>query len=361
MVASLCGTRLPAIIMTGLFLLVGVTCIRTVRDRLLLALLLGGAAASVARLVVLMRGRQLVDNGDMTIKASRDLERSFCATYVGFAVLFGAFAARAFMLNAPQQALPVAILVVGYAAGAAATTALRPRIVVTSMLAGVLPSIAVLLLRAEADALSAICLLALLAGGLRSVGHRYHSQSAKTVKRQAFAQQARTDHLTGVGNRLALTEAFEALAMVPGSDGRVGIHYVDLDNFKPVNDVLGHATGDALLRLVAERLTADCRPGDVVTRIGGDEFVLLRVAGPGRSDLEAQASTLEALLAAPYCVGGSVVEIGASVGWSYEKINAGNTDDLLEAADVRLRERKAQRKSHDVTRTLTPSPLAHAA
>ncbi len=345
LVASLCGTRMPAAIMTLLFVVVGFQSVLASRDIVLASLVAMGTITSVARLAVLIRGRRLCDNAEMPLVTAKRFERRFALTYWAFAAVFGLFAARSYMLPPAEWQMPIGILVVGYAAGAASTVAMRPYIVITSLIVAVVPPAAILLLRGDPNAsVSALCLFALLAGGLRSARQRYRSQSAKATTRHAFARQVKTDHLTGLGNRLALAEAFETNAR-PERHGRIAFHYVDLDDFKPVNDRLGHQVGDSLLCLVADRLRACSNPGDVVVRLGGDEFVVVQINSDSDLDVERQRLRIEQALNGSYVLDSHSVNCAASVGSSRCTGNNQTMNCLLVAADEVLRRRKAERKS----------------
>jgi diguanylate cyclase len=284
-VSSLFATRMPATIMSVLFAAVGGVTAAATRDVWIALTFVCGTMVSCLRLSILFAGRRLFADRMPTIDEVRELERRFGAAYIGFAVIFGAFAARALSLPAEDLHLPVAILVVGYAAGAVATAALRPKIAVPSVLMAVVPSVAVLACTAtDANILSALCLSALLAGGLRSSARRYEVQAEQSAITNGSADLARTDHLTGLLNRFAFDEA--VLQIEGGSLGgaQYAVHYLDLDGFKQVNDVLGHSTGDVLLSAVGERLRGSSLKGDVVARVGGDEFVVVQVdAGPASS------------------------------------------------------------------------------
>jgi diguanylate cyclase (GGDEF)-like protein/PAS domain S-box-containing protein len=344
LVASLCGTRMPAVIMTLLFLMVGALSVCTSKDIALASLVAMGACASVARLIVLIRGRRLCDDADMPLVAAERFERQFALTYWAFAAVFGLFAARSYMLPPAEWQMPIGILVVGYAAGAASTVAMRPYIVVPSLIFAVTPPAAMLLFRGDANAsVSSLCLFALLTGGLRSARQRYRSQSAKATTRHTFARQVKTDHLTGLGNRLALAEAFETNAR-PERHGRIAFHYVDLDDFKPVNDRLGHQVGDSLLCLVADRLRACSNLGDVVVRLGGDEFVVVQINSDSDLNVERQRLRIEQALNGSYVLEGHSMNCAASVGSSRCTGNNQTMNSLLVAADEVLRRRKAERK-----------------
>lgn len=344
LVASLCDTRMPAIIMSLMFVAIGAFAMRAAQDGLLTVLVALGTLASAARLIVLLRGRQHCARPDFSLDDATRFERQFALTYCAFACIFGLFAARALALPLVEWQMPVSIAVVGYAAGAAATIALRPRIVVSSLLLSVLPPSGVLLFRADTSTLvSAAALLALLAGGLRSLSKRYVSQSTKATSRRDYARQAQTDHLTGVGNRLALANAFDA-CRTAGRGNRVALHYVDLDDFKAINDQLGHQVGDRILKLVAEKLRGCSRPDDAVVRLGGDEFVLLQNDADSDEEVEQYATRIARALNALYRVDALSVSVRASVGSGRGSDYIQSVEALLTRADAVLRQRKIERK-----------------
>lgn len=149
------------------------------------------------------------------------------------------------------------------------------------------------------------------------------------------------DGLTGVANR---TQFFQRLAEVlAGPAVDMGVLYVDLDDFKPVNDDHGHSTGDEVLRVVTDRIEASVRPGDLVARLGGDEFAVLCVGVRADDELIAIAERLVKTIGEPVTVDGTEVRVAASVGISFSL--AGDPDGtLLERADTALRSAKAAGK-----------------
>jgi diguanylate cyclase (GGDEF)-like protein len=140
--------------------------------------------------------------------------------------------------------------------------------------------------------------------------------SRRKRSEQELAHQASHDSLTGLANRLLFTQTMtETLQLRVGrvQHADVGILFVDLDEFKPVNDAYGHAAGDELLLIMTHRLRSHVRPQDTVARLGGDEFAVCapRITADG---LAALATRIEAALAQPVQIHGQHVKVSASVG-----------------------------------------------
>lgn len=160
---------------------------------------------------------------------------------------------------------------------------------------------------------------------------------------QELERQAKYDELTGLANRMMFTSRLDEHFVADGTDGCV--LYVDLDDFKPVNDTYGHAAGDALLTQVASRIEAAIRSGDLAARLGGDEFAVLMTAADGA---EAVAQRLVGSLSAPFLIESTEVRIGASVGLA-ARAGAESTSELLLHADTALYAAKEEGKGTVVT------------
>ncbi|WP_225728543.1 MULTISPECIES: sensor domain-containing diguanylate cyclase [unclassified Nocardia] len=150
---------------------------------------------------------------------------------------------------------------------------------------------------------------------------------------------ANHDMLTGLPNR---GQFFDRLA---AAEPPVGVCYLDLDGFKEINDVWGHAVGDQVLRLVADRLRAAVRPLDgLVARIGGDEFIVLieKCAGPGQ--LDEVTAELAAALAPRMTIGDTLVTVGASIGAAFVADRPTEVDELLHAVDTAMYRNKSRQR-----------------
>ena len=149
-------------------------------------------------------------------------------------------------------------------------------------------------------------------------------------------EAAHNDPLTGIANRRALEHDLQA--RLDRSD-EVTLAYLDLDGFKAINDEHGHAAGDHVLRIVAERLRSVLRQGDVAARIGGDEFVLLLGSPPPMID--ALRTRLRQAIQAPITYNEHVVHISASIGFGSSEPDA---EALMRVADRAMLEEKTVRR-----------------
>jgi diguanylate cyclase (GGDEF)-like protein len=178
-----------------------------------------------------------------------------------------------------------------------------------------------------------------LANSLNTMAH------AIAGSQRLLTSQAHQDSLTGLQNRAGFYGHVEQmLGRIDPRTGRQAVLFIDLDDFKTVNDLLGHAAGDALLRVVADRLRQQVRPGDVVARLGGDEFAVLLDSLPDEAAAEALANRIVAVIAEPVDFLGHVVQVGASIGLSLPT-DDGDLDALMRRADIAMYSAKGKGKN----------------
>lgn len=151
------------------------------------------------------------------------------------------------------------------------------------------------------------------------------------------------DALTGLPNRTLFYRRMGNAFRNLDAHGAVAVLCLDLDGFKPVNDTMGHAAGDALLRQFAERLTACLGPDDTAARMGGDEFAILHRGGDVRS-AEALAQRIADATLAPFDLDGRIVGIAVGIGIAHADGDSTDTDALLHSADLALYAAKRERR-----------------
>ncbi|MGK5071347.1 putative bifunctional diguanylate cyclase/phosphodiesterase [Janthinobacterium sp. ZB1P44] len=157
---------------------------------------------------------------------------------------------------------------------------------------------------------------------------------------------AHVDSVTQLPNRHEFNDALAyALARADRQDSSVGLLLLDLDNFKVVNDTLGHHCGDQLLKLVAERLVAILRGTDIICRIGGDEFVVIVEPADDASEMASVARKILAVLAEPFGLEGHQLYVSASIGVSLYPFDAQDVATLTRNADTAMYHAKHQGKN----------------
>ena len=157
------------------------------------------------------------------------------------------------------------------------------------------------------------------------------------LKSERIRHMAHHDGLTDLANRALFRQRLDgAMAEYRCTRRGVVLFFIDLDGFKRLNDTLGHPTGDAVLRLLAERIRRCAHDGDTVARLGGDEFAIVHPVLPTSKSPTAMATELVRSIARPYDVGGSQLTLTASVGVSVAGEDCQDPDRMLKNADVAL-------------------------
>ncbi|WP_417316898.1 EAL domain-containing protein [Emcibacter sp.] len=169
---------------------------------------------------------------------------------------------------------------------------------------------------------------------VRDVTERFEAEAL-------IRKMAMHDSLTGLANRNLLQQRLdEALRMAKRLGKKVSVMFLDLDMFKPVNDLYGHATGDRLLRIVAERLIECAREVDTVARLGGDEFAIVFTNLDDESVVTKIAQRILDSIQQPIEIDDKIHHVGTNIGISFFPHDSRNPDELIRMADVALYQAK---------------------
>jgi diguanylate cyclase (GGDEF)-like protein len=160
-----------------------------------------------------------------------------------------------------------------------------------------------------------------------------------------LVHRSEVDLLTNIGNRRSLGERLDALIEEAHQNASVfGLVYIDLDNFKPINDRYGHHVGDLFLQQIAQRLKKQLRSNDLLARLGGDEFGVLLPMVRTRTRVEEIVLRLEHSLKEPFSIEGELLQGSASFGYSFYPEDGTTRESLLAAADSAMYAAKNFRK-----------------
>jgi diguanylate cyclase (GGDEF)-like protein/PAS domain S-box-containing protein len=162
----------------------------------------------------------------------------------------------------------------------------------------------------------------------------FNDITAQKRAQERLEDMANHDALTGLPNRIALSvRLHQVLAAARGRNKLVAVCFVDLDNFKPINDNFGHEAGDSVLIEIAQRLKAVIRASDTVARIGGDEFVMLLSEFSNMDEIELTLDRILDVLRNPVSLGENKAVVSASIGVTVHPFDECDTDTLIRHAD----------------------------
>jgi diguanylate cyclase (GGDEF)-like protein len=192
-------------------------------------------------------------------------------------------------------------------------------------------------------AIGCVVLFLLVIARLDGVAHDLRSTLRQRRRLEAeLERRALHDPLTGLANRTLFNDRVErALAW---KDERVAVFFIDLDDFKAINDTFGHHAGDGLLRHVAEAIRVSVRPGDTVARLGGDEFAVLLERSPDADTAGRLADRLIGAIRSPMLIAGQDRSIGASIGITLGSGESSTSEQLMREADIAMYIAKARGK-----------------
>ena len=187
-----------------------------------------------------------------------------------------------------------------------------------------------------------------------SIFGRFLGASIERVRTTATSQkvlsllkhEANHDSLTSLPNRNWFRNAMESeIQACKKTDSHFAVLFVDLDDFKSVNDCLSHQVGDELLKMVADRMRRELRSGDAVARIGGDEFVILFRNAPQLHEVKSTADRILGRIRQPFIIADKEVVVGGSLGVSYYPDHGQTADELLSNSDLAMYTAKQQGKN----------------
>ncbi|PYB75523.1 putative bifunctional diguanylate cyclase/phosphodiesterase [Rhizobium wuzhouense] len=270
------------------------------------------------------------------VQGHLDVDQTYVATSLAFGAFFGALATSRvarpvtrFCRYGGGVALIFAIATTHFIGMTGVTLVQDP---MAAMPANILPESLMTLV------LMLVTVMILAIGSMTYVIDRQTSKSAL----ERYRHLSLHDALTGLPNRSAFLERVAHLMERPDArNARIYVLSFDLDRFKEINDVHGHAAGDQVLRVAAERMNAQMGEGDFVARIGGDEFVAVSSRLFTHAEAEKLAQRIITDLSAPIVWEGLTLSIGSSIGIAVFPDGAENVDDLLAQADVAMYRAKA--------------------
>jgi diguanylate cyclase (GGDEF)-like protein len=172
--------------------------------------------------------------------------------------------------------------------------------------------------------------------------------------RALLLHQATHDALTGLPNRRHFSDQLRAALPVPNG-ARLALMQIDLDDFKPINDTLGHGAGDMVLKMAAERIKSVLQDREFAYRLAGDEFAVIQWRADQPREAERLAEALIEAFEAPFTVDGIDVFVGASVGIAIAPVDGNEIEQLMKAADIALY--AAKKDGRNRARTFTRSML----
>lgn len=308
-------------------------------------------AASALRYVVWVRRRDLVVDGAL---ARSYLRRVNTLTIV----LMGAgsiWAASSFLVTEESSPALVVMFIFVAAFACASSLASLPSAAILSLLLGLAPTALVMFLSGDVRLIAlAANVIAVSLLQIRMIVSQFAEMVRNLVLQAELEVQANTDSLTSLLNRRAFGRVLDARVADCRDGEEFLIAMLDLDGFKPVNDRFGHAAGDCLLVMLADRLRAACGPDDHVARIGGDEFAIIFGRAMGSDLIEERIGAIARKLLEPYQIEGQLVFVTASIGTARFPTVATTAIGLLDAADTALYIIKSRGKATQ-TKELPPS------
>ena len=337
LVGELATGVVPTVIMGATFLIIGLFVATSLASPLLLVITLVGTLLLIAKLWLMLVHRRRKQTSPWDRARAARWERAHLSISASFAGMLTTIAFATFM--APDLALQMLAtgMLFGYCSGIVARLSVRPALAVLVLTIAAVPVIASAAIFGGSAHLILSAVFALFLGGSFESVRYVHDGAARQIRtRLDMVSLARNDHLTDLSNRLGLREAFREMMVARNQVSMIAVHCFDLDGFKPINDRHGHPAGDTLLRMLAKRVRAMLREGDIAARIGGDEFVVVQALINHPDEADMFARRLSRAITAPYNLDGQAVRVGLSLGYEISPPGPRELDELLSTADAAL-------------------------
>ncbi len=331
------------------------------RTAALAAVIVAITAARIAHVRSFRRERA---NTPLDLPRAKQWERQYAWGSYAVSAAVGVALFHVLAVGDPVLAMVVIGILVVYVFGLVLRLSIRPVICAVSALIVIGPVSAGLLFYipdgriltpASAGTALAIIVGIVTASAFEMMRYTYCLALDQLVARRDLSHMARQDPLTGLPNRISLRERFDEELASIGRGALLAIHYIDLDDFKAVNDTHGHQIGDALLRQVANRMTVCVRAGDMVARLGGDEFVVVQSGLQSDEEAADLARRVIASVSEPYTIGTLRVRVGATIGIALAPRHGSDLDGLVACADAALYRAKASGRGQFEFCTDTPA------
>lgn len=342
--------------------LIGTVIFLETGDRTILGLTLLAVLVSAERIWMIHRYHRTAEGRKLSRDEAAGWERQFAIRSIATAVVVSATGVRCFILPDPAVHMLIVGVISTYAAGTVTRVAYRPRLALINLsIVAIPPSIACMAHGGLIYISLGLVTLIFLIGAFDIIQHAYDTAISQLSLKRRFAGLAQRDALTGLANRLGLSENLETVIAEAQRGGHgLAVHSLDLDRFKAANDLYGHPAGDAILKEVARRLTRLTRASDLLVRLGGDEFVLVQTGVAEREQAIGLASRIVEDIGNYYTINGYTIEIGTSVGIALLTDEDLAPEDLLARADQALYQAKRTRSGYAVYTVaphLVPSPI----
>lgn len=288
--------------------------------------------ASAVRYVTWVRRRGISIHGAL---ARTYLQRVNLLSFALMSVC-SIWAASSFLVTEESSRALVIVFIFLAASACASSLASLPSAAILSLVVGLAPTSLVMFLSGDVRLIAlAACVIAVSIFQSRLIASQFDEMVRNLMLQSELEAQANTDALTGLHNRRAFARMLDE-SIARCANGEFVIAMLDLNDFKPVNDRFGHAAGDDVLIMLANRLRTACGPGDQVARIGGDEFAIIFGESNGGLVIEERISAIGQVLAEPYQIDGQQVFVSASIGTARFPTVANTATGLLDAADAAL-------------------------